>query len=43
MSNLTFAQPIDDLEAARLALDYHHINLLSDSAGTRAAMIYPWR
>jgi pimeloyl-ACP methyl ester carboxylesterase len=36
-------QQVDDLEAARVALGYHRIDLLSQSAGTRAAMIYAWR
>jgi pimeloyl-ACP methyl ester carboxylesterase len=33
----------DDLEAARKALGYGRIDLLSESAGTRLAMIYAWR
>jgi pimeloyl-ACP methyl ester carboxylesterase len=37
------AQQVDDLEAARLALGYKRIDLLSESAGTRTAMIYSWR
>jgi pimeloyl-ACP methyl ester carboxylesterase len=36
-------QQIDDLEAARVALGYERINLLSESAGTRTALIYAWR
>jgi pimeloyl-ACP methyl ester carboxylesterase len=36
-------QQVDDLEAARLALGYDRVNLLSQSAGTRTAMIYAWR
>jgi pimeloyl-ACP methyl ester carboxylesterase len=36
-------QQIDDMEAARTALGYDRINLLSESAGTRTAMIYAWR
>lgn len=36
-------QQVDDLEAARVALGYDRINLLSESAGTRTAMIYAWR
>ena len=36
-------QQIDDLEAARVALGYDRVNLLSESAGTRTAMIYAWR
>ena len=34
---------VDDLEAARAALGYDRINLLSESAGTRTALIYAWR
>jgi pimeloyl-ACP methyl ester carboxylesterase len=34
---------IDDLEVARVALGYERINLLSESAGTRTALIYAWR
>jgi pimeloyl-ACP methyl ester carboxylesterase len=37
------AQQVDDLEAARRALGYNRIDLLSESAGTRTAMIYSWR
>ncbi|HEX5936959.1 MAG TPA: alpha/beta fold hydrolase [Actinomycetota bacterium] len=36
-------QQVDDLEAARVALGYDRIDLLSESAGTRTAMIYAWR
>lgn len=36
-------QQVDDLEDARVALGYGRINLLSESAGTRTAMIYAWR
>lgn len=31
------------MEAARVGLGYRRINLLSESAGTRLAMIYFWR
>jgi pimeloyl-ACP methyl ester carboxylesterase len=37
------AEQVDDLEAARKALSYKHIDLVSESAGTRTAMIYSWR
>jgi pimeloyl-ACP methyl ester carboxylesterase len=37
------AQQVDDMEAARTALGYNKINLLSESAGTRTAIIYSWR
>jgi pimeloyl-ACP methyl ester carboxylesterase len=36
-------QQVDDLEAARKALGYGRIDLLSESAGTRTAQIYAWR
>jgi len=36
-------QRVDDLEAARKALGYGRIDLLSESLGTRIAMIYSWR
>ena len=36
-------QQVEDLEAARKALGYDRIDLLSESAGTRTAMIYSWR
>jgi pimeloyl-ACP methyl ester carboxylesterase len=36
-------QQVDDMEAARVALGYGPIDLLSESEGTRAAMIYSWR
>jgi pimeloyl-ACP methyl ester carboxylesterase len=34
---------VDDFEAARQAFGYGPINLISESAGTRTAMIYAWR
>ena len=37
------AQRVDDLEAARKALGYDRVDLVSESAGTRTAMIYAWR
>ena len=36
-------QQTDDLEDARKALGYERIDLLSESAGTRTALIYAWR
>jgi pimeloyl-ACP methyl ester carboxylesterase len=36
-------QQVDDLESARVALGYGRINLLSESAGTRTALLYAWR
>jgi pimeloyl-ACP methyl ester carboxylesterase len=43
LAGYTVAQRVDDLEAARVALGYDRIDLLSESAGTRYAMIYSWR
>ena len=34
---------VDDMEAARVALGYERIDLLSQSFGSRVAMIYAWR
>jgi pimeloyl-ACP methyl ester carboxylesterase len=34
---------VDDLEAARKAFGYRQVDLLSESAGTRTAMVYAWR
>src|ERR1700722_14869261 len=39
----TLAEQADDIEAARVALGYQRIDLLSESAGTRLAMIYAER
>jgi pimeloyl-ACP methyl ester carboxylesterase len=36
-------QRVDDLEAARKALGYDRVDLLSESVGTRYAMVYAWR
>jgi pimeloyl-ACP methyl ester carboxylesterase len=36
-------QRVDDLETARKALGYGRIDLISESVGTRTAMIYAWR
>ena len=36
-------QRVDDLEAARKAFGYGRIDLVSESVGTRTAMIYSWR
>jgi pimeloyl-ACP methyl ester carboxylesterase len=43
LAGYTIQQQVDDLEAARKALGYDRIDLLSESAGTRMAMIYSWR
>lgn len=36
-------QQVEDLEAVRKTLGYGRIDLLSESVGTRTAMIYAWR
>jgi pimeloyl-ACP methyl ester carboxylesterase len=43
LAGYTLAEQADDIEAARVALGYKRIDLLSESAGTRLAMIYSWR
>jgi len=43
LAGYTLAQRVDDFEAVRKALDYDRIDLLSESVGTRTAMIYAWR
>jgi pimeloyl-ACP methyl ester carboxylesterase len=43
LDGYSLVQRVDDLEAARRALGYERINLISTSAGTRTAMIYAWR
>jgi pimeloyl-ACP methyl ester carboxylesterase len=43
LASYGLVQQIDDLETARVALGYDRINLLSESAATRTAMIYGWR
>jgi pimeloyl-ACP methyl ester carboxylesterase len=43
LAGYTLAQRVDDFEAVRKALDYGRIDLLSESVGTRTAMIYAWR
>jgi pimeloyl-ACP methyl ester carboxylesterase len=43
LAGYSLAQRVDDLEAARAALGYGPIDLLSESTGTRTAMIYSWR
>lgn len=39
----TVLEVVDDIETARTALEYARINLLSQSYGTRLAMIHTWR
>lgn len=43
LTNYGLVQQVDDMEAARQALGYDRIDLISVSAGTRTAMIYAWR
>ena len=43
VSQYGLVQQVDDLEAAREALGYERVDLISESAGTRTAMIYAWR
>ena len=43
LAGYTLAEQADDIEAARVALGYKGIDLLSESAGTRLGMIYQWR
>ncbi|USX54609.1 alpha/beta hydrolase [Lentzea sp. HUAS12] len=43
LTGYSIVQRIEDFEAARTALGYDRINLISSSAGTRTAMIYSWR
>jgi pimeloyl-ACP methyl ester carboxylesterase len=43
LASYGLVQQVDDLETARVAFGYDQINLLSESAGTRTAMIYAWR
>ena len=43
VSSYGLVQQVDDLEDARKALGYERIDLLSESAGTRTALIYAWR
>ena len=43
LAGYSLAQRVDDLEAVRIALGYGRIDLVSESVGTRTAMIYSWR
>ena len=43
LAGYSLPERVDDLEAARVALGYRRIDLLSESAGTRTALIYAWR
>ena len=43
LAGYTLPERVDDLDAARSALGYPRVDLVSESAGTRTAMIYAWR
>ncbi|HST19170.1 MAG TPA: alpha/beta fold hydrolase [Gaiellaceae bacterium] len=43
LAGYSLPERVDDLELARHELGYGKIDLLSESAGTRTAMIYAWR
>ncbi|MBI5103782.1 MAG: alpha/beta hydrolase, partial [Solirubrobacterales bacterium] len=43
LAGYSLPQRADDLEAARRALGYGRVDLLSESAGTRTAMVFAWR
>ena len=43
LDGYTLPERAADIEEVRVALGYDRINLLSESAGTRTAMIYAWR
>jgi pimeloyl-ACP methyl ester carboxylesterase len=43
LAGYSLPQRVDDLEAARTAFGYDRIDLVSESVGTRTAMIYSWR
>jgi pimeloyl-ACP methyl ester carboxylesterase len=43
LGGYTLLEKVDDVETARKALGYDSVDLLSESFGTRLAMIYSWR
>ena len=43
LAGYSLPQRVDDLEAVRTALGYGRFNLISESVGTRTAMIFSWR
>jgi pimeloyl-ACP methyl ester carboxylesterase len=43
LDGYTLTARVEDMEAVRVALGYDRVDLLSESAGTRTAMIYAWR
>jgi pimeloyl-ACP methyl ester carboxylesterase len=42
LEGYTIPEVVEDMEAARVALDYERVNLLSESYGTRVAQIYAY-
>ncbi len=42
LDGYSIPEVVEDMESARVALDYERVNLLSGSYGTRVAMIYSW-
>ena len=42
LDGYSIPEEVEDMEAARTALGYERVNLLSGSYGTRVAMIYSW-
>ena len=40
LGGYTIPEVVEDLEDARMALGYEHVNLLSESYGTRVAQVY---
>src|SRR5690349_8434931 len=43
LAGYSLPERVDDLELARKTLGYGPVDLVSESAGTRTAMIYAWR
>jgi pimeloyl-ACP methyl ester carboxylesterase len=43
LAGYSMSEQADDIEAARTALGYGRVDLVSESAGTRLALIYSWR
>jgi pimeloyl-ACP methyl ester carboxylesterase len=43
LAGYTLPERVDDLDAARRAMGYGRVDLLSESFGTRIALVYAWR
>ena len=43
LAGYTLPERVDDVDAARRALGYERVDLLSESFGTRVALVYAWR